>query len=69
MSRRFKFLGLKCAGATTKELEPEVIRQHILDEMAGDPLRRRGPSAVKEAIALKTGFHITRYAYFYFILQ
>lgn len=60
MSRRFKLLNLKCAGATTKELEPEVIRQHVLDEMAGDPMRRKGPTTVKESIALKTGVHLTR---------
>jgi hypothetical protein len=60
VARRFRDLGLKCAGAATKELPTEQRRQLVLDQMAKDPTRRQGPSMVKEAIAFNTGIHITR---------
>jgi hypothetical protein len=43
-----------------EKLTEAEIRQLVLDAMAQDPSRRKGPPAIKEAIAFKTGIHLPR---------
>ncbi|KAF8578513.1 hypothetical protein K439DRAFT_1648765 [Ramaria rubella] len=45
---------------TTQETPNVVKRQLVLDEMAKDPTRRRGPRIVREGIIRNHGVHLTR---------
>lgn len=60
VARRFKDLGLVCAKLTLEKLTEEEIRQLVLDAMAEDPSRRKGPPSIKEYIATKKGIHLPR---------
>ncbi|KAH8093899.1 hypothetical protein BXZ70DRAFT_369379 [Cristinia sonorae] len=58
--RRRSELGLKASGRTTRELSENEKRQLLLDQLAKDPGRTRGPRTIKEAIANETSVHLTR---------
>lgn len=60
VARRRKAYGLQGSGATTQEMPLPEKRQLVLDELAKDPLGRKGPEAIKEAISLNTGIRLTR---------
>ncbi|KAH7902877.1 hypothetical protein BJ138DRAFT_976169, partial [Hygrophoropsis aurantiaca] len=60
VARRKKKLGLNGSRLTTSALPESTKRQLVLDQLAKDPLNRRGPRLVKEAIAATSGQHLTR---------
>ena len=60
ISRRKRKLGLKASHLTTLELDVNVKRQLILDQMAKDPKGRLGARMVKQGILRDTGIHLTR---------
>ncbi|KAF8482338.1 hypothetical protein JB92DRAFT_3149094 [Gautieria morchelliformis] len=60
VDRRRSALELKSSGITTSSLPVTVKRQLVLDQMAQDPTRRRGPKLLVEAIAREHGIHLTR---------
>lgn len=60
VARHRKTYGLRGSGATTQEMPLPEKRQLVLDELAKDPLGRKGPGAIKEAISLNTGIQLTR---------
>ncbi|KAF9230036.1 hypothetical protein BU15DRAFT_57671, partial [Melanogaster broomeanus] len=61
VTRRRKDLNLQANGATTRLLSSVVKRQLVLDELAQDPLNRRGPRTVREGIAATSGMLPTRF--------
>ncbi|KAF5318561.1 hypothetical protein D9619_010793 [Psilocybe cf. subviscida] len=60
VARRFRALGLKGAGKTTKELPEEEGRQLVADQMALDPSRHQGAVTIRESLAQRTGTRLTR---------
>ncbi|THH28616.1 hypothetical protein EUX98_g5570 [Antrodiella citrinella] len=58
--RRRRELGLKGSGRTTREMSENEKRQLLMDQLAKDPGRTRGPRTIKEAIAHETSVHLTR---------
>ncbi|KIJ48438.1 hypothetical protein M422DRAFT_247775 [Sphaerobolus stellatus SS14] len=60
VARRRKEAGLKASGAITNSLPATVKQQLVLDQMAADPLSRRGPRTVREAIVNATGLPLTQ---------
>ncbi|KIJ48968.1 hypothetical protein M422DRAFT_161903 [Sphaerobolus stellatus SS14] len=51
---------LKSSHQTTQELPELQKRQLVLDQLSKDPLMRKIPNLIKEAIRLKTGYDLTR---------
>ncbi|KIK77460.1 hypothetical protein PAXRUDRAFT_95448, partial [Paxillus rubicundulus Ve08.2h10] len=60
VTRHRKDLNLQASGATTRLLSFVVKRQLVLDELAQDPLNRRGPWTVCEGIVATSGMLLTR---------
>lgn len=60
ITRRRLELGLKGSGRTTREMSDAEKRQLLMDQLAKDPSRTRGPRAIKEAIAHEASVHLTR---------
>jgi hypothetical protein len=60
--RRRKGYGLSASRVTTRALSDHVKKKLVIDQLERDPLGRLGPRLVKEAIAMDTGIHLTRYS-------
>ncbi|KIK32618.1 hypothetical protein CY34DRAFT_18913 [Suillus luteus UH-Slu-Lm8-n1] len=60
VARRRQQFGLLGSGQLTRLLPRSIKRQLVLDQLARDPLHRRGPRLVREAIVADTGNLLTR---------
>ncbi|KIK79427.1 hypothetical protein PAXRUDRAFT_113137, partial [Paxillus rubicundulus Ve08.2h10] len=60
VAHRRKDLHLQAGGATTRLLSNVVKQQLVTDQLSQDPLSRRGPQTVCEAIAATSGMLLTR---------
>ena len=60
VARRRKAYGLLGAGATTRAMPLPEKRQLVLDELAKDPLSKKGPKTIGEGIVFNKGVHLTR---------
>ncbi|KAG1845558.1 hypothetical protein F4604DRAFT_1662541 [Suillus subluteus] len=60
VSRRRQQFGLLGSNQSTRSLPNSTKRQLVLDQLAQDPLHRRGPRLVREAIVADTGNLLTR---------
>lgn len=60
VARRRQQFGLLGSGQLTRSLPGSTKRQLVLDQLARDPLHRRGPRLVREAIVADTGHLLTR---------
>ncbi|KAJ8579873.1 hypothetical protein M405DRAFT_869891 [Rhizopogon salebrosus TDB-379] len=60
VARRRRQFGLLGSSQLTRSLPDSTKRQLVLDQLAQDPLHRRGPRLVREAIVADTGNLLTR---------
>ncbi|KIJ55445.1 hypothetical protein M422DRAFT_127950, partial [Sphaerobolus stellatus SS14] len=60
ISQRRQTFGLLSSGQTTKLLSDTLKKQLVLDQLTKDPLMRKGPDTIKEAIRQETGYDLTQ---------
>ncbi|KAJ3871314.1 hypothetical protein F5051DRAFT_463809 [Lentinula edodes] len=60
VTRHKRHWGIKGSRGTTQTMPDLDKRQFVLDEMAQDPNRKRGPRTIKERLALEHNVHLTR---------
>ncbi|TCD69267.1 hypothetical protein EIP91_008202 [Steccherinum ochraceum] len=59
VKRRQKQLGLMASKRTTEVMPDNEKRQLLMDQLAKDPGRRRGPRSIRESIANESSVHLT----------